>query len=608
MPISRSVLLAAGVAAGFLLQAPGAGAGTLLLAQAAADCSEAKAHFDISHEIDTPEAYQAHIDAFGNCPYADFARILKAKAEARAGAAAAAPATPAAPSAADAAAKALDALRAAKPATPNPPPAAPSPDEAAQALAQRFVERLDALAAEAGPKPPKISFDSARSEGADVVMSGLVIEQTGEGQKPQRLIFARATLKNPQSAADGTLTADALQLSQGVDVEPTAGGSWPDDPYGTTEKSALIGSVEVDGLVLGAPGAAAAADRIGPASFTSASLSDLTAYENGEPIFNLDRSQVQLGDVTGGVPSKFGFSLQGLTFTPEQLAKASDSELEAVKSFGYDSFVFDMGLNLSRDPAPQTLSIDNAAFGMRGAGEIAFTALLGHVDAAQMRQAAENPVAALMALPVDLRSAELRYTDQSLTEKVITAAAKSENIDRPLFAAAIPTVVGSALEQATGSKSFAEAVKAEAGAFVAAPKSIRLSVRPPQSLALTSLAMTAMGGAQPAVLMPLLSPSLSVNDRPAVPFVIGSAGPAAGLGGTATPRQAAENMMRGLLGGDADAEAIIVTDEAKDLDVSVRRAIQDYLRDGGYFSGRSDGVLGSATQAAIAAWRNGKGA
>ena len=66
---------------------------------------------------------------------------------------------------------------------------------------------------------------------------------------------------------------------------------------------------------------------------------------------------------------------------------------------------------------------------------------------------------------------------------------------------------------------------------------------------------------------------------------------------------AAENMMKGLALGYADAEELIVTGSGQIFEPPVRQAIQDYLRGAGFYRGRSDGVFGPATLQAITAWR-----
>ncbi|MCB8839528.1 hypothetical protein [Aurantimonas sp. VKM B-3413] len=190
------------------------------------DCGEAKAHFEIAREINTPDAYQAHIDEFANCPYASFARILRDKL----GGVAAAPAAPAAPAATAAPAPAVDAA----------PTLQPIPDEGLGSVSQNPFGSPPAAPAEPGTgtagnplgTPPATSDSGTASENpvGTPPPAAPAAPDSGTADNPFGATPApRATTDIGSGSRAPDPFAPEPGAQTGADTGPTA-----DDPFGAS--------------------------------------------------------------------------------------------------------------------------------------------------------------------------------------------------------------------------------------------------------------------------------------------------------------------------------------------------------------------------------------
>ncbi|MCE7026942.1 tetratricopeptide repeat protein [Jiella avicenniae] len=592
---SRRLALLAGVA--FLVAAPADA--DQLLAQAAADCREAKDHFEIARQIDTPEAYQAHIDAFGACPYASFARILQGQSEARAGrsgdgaAGASAVGTgaespapqlsqqPAAPMAPDdaetpppAAAEAplpaapmqagtapepqpqarepaapsvardpfsgaggtsagsdadprpvpIPAPDVAAPAAPSAPadagdvaaPQAPTvtpqvPTDEAKLLADTMVDRLNALQGASSQSGPRFRYDSAVLDQGDLFVTNLRLTKDDGQPNWSGFVAPSTVVLKPKLEADGTLTANSIFMTKSS-IRAT-------ERNGPNDRVATIASISILDPRLTAVGATPASDSLGPADLRGIDIRSVTGFDPTGELLTIAAIQLTTNGVSDGLPQSATFSIKNLAFTPEQMARITETSVGDFEGLGRDFFDFTLTTMMQRDTAAQNLKLTEVVEIGRE-GSLTVSTALGNFSPADVRAlvSAGNP-AALVGLGTSLEEAEVNFVNTSLVDKVLEIAAKGQNIDPPLFRAAIPTAARDAILGSTGNTTLAENAADALRAFLSDPRSLRLSIKPSGPVPLVGTAFALAGAADPLQQMALLSPTVSVNGGEPVPLL-----------------------------------------------------------------------------------------
>ncbi|ORE97859.1 SEL1-like repeat protein [Aurantimonas sp. 22II-16-19i] len=580
---SRRLALLAGAA--LLVAAPAHA--EQLIAQAASDCREAKDHFEIARQIGTPEAYQAHIDAFGACPYASFATILKGQVEAKdSGAAAASGAaeTPRpAPSdaAAGSAAPADDAMDEAAdgpapaappageggvadapspapgladdpfsdaagggetapepvaipdpdiaaPAVPAPPaagsaaagdvaaPGAPddaagAPTDAATLLADTLVDRLNALQGGSSTSGPRVRYDSAVLDSGDLFITNLRLTKDDGQPNWSGFVAPSVVVLKPAIEADGTFTASSIFMTK-TSIRAT-------EENGPNDRVATIASISILDPRLAAVGATPASDSLGPVDLRGIDIRSVIGFDPTGEILKIAAIQLTTNGVSDGLPQSATFSVKNLAFTPEQFARLTESRVADFQELGPDFFDFTFTTLMQRDTAKRDLKLTEVLEVGKEASLTLSVALAEFTPAdVRMVLAAKNP-AALVGVQASFDEAELNFANTSLVDKVLAIAARQQNIDAPLFRAAIPSAARDAIASATGNAALAETVANALRAFLDDPRSLRLSVKPQEPLPIVGTTFQIAAAADPVNELAMLSPSLSVNGGPAVPLM-----------------------------------------------------------------------------------------
>ena len=573
---SRRLALLAGAA--LLVAAPARA--EQLIAQAASDCREAKDHFEIARQIGTPEAYQAHIDVFGACPYASFATILKGQVEAKdSGAAAASGAaeTPrpapsdaaagAAPPADEAMDEAADGPAPAAPpageggvadvpspapglvgdpfsaaagggeaapepvAIPDPDIAAPAvpapaagdpaaagdfaapgaPTDAATLLADTLVDRLNALQGGASTSGPRVRYDSAVLDSGDLFITNLRLTKDDGEANWSGFVAPSVVVLKPVIEADGTFTASSIFMTK-TSIRAT-------EENGPNDRVATIASISILDPRLAAVGATPASDSLGPVDLRGIDIRSVIGFDPGGEILKVAAIQLTTNGVSDGLPQSATFSIKNLAFTPEQFARLTESSVADFQELGPDFFDFTFTTLMQRDTARRDLKLTEVLEVGKEAS-LTFSAALADFTPADVRMvlAAKNP-AALVGVQASFEEAELNFANTSLVDKVLAVAARQQNIDAPLFRAAIPSAARDAIAGATGNAALAESVANALRAFLDDPRSLRLSVKPQEPLPIVGTTFQIAGSADPVGELAMLSPSLSVNGGPAVPLL-----------------------------------------------------------------------------------------
>ncbi|MBO0905589.1 SEL1-like repeat protein [Jiella sonneratiae] len=583
---TRRLALLAGAA--FLAFAVPANADQIV-AQAAADCRDAKDHFEIARQINTPEAYQAHIDAFGTCPYASFARILKGQLtkdsaasapQPSGGAAGAGGAVPqdggsamqaepqpqpqptdggqASPNVAEdpfsgagagtggaaggAAAggdgeprpvpipepdtdiaapaggtPAGDAATSGDAASGNAPAAGPqAPTGDAKLLADTLVDRLNALEGPPSASGPRVRYDSAVLDQGDLFITNLRLTKDDGQPNWSGFVAPSAVVLKPKIEPDGTFTANSIFMTK-ASIRAT-------EQNGPNDRVATISSISILDPRLAAVGAAPASDSLGPVDMRGLDVRSVVGFAPTGEILKIAAIQLTTNGVSDGLPQSATFAVKNLAFTPEQMATLSGASLADFEGLGPDFFDFTFTTTMRRDTAARNLKLTEAV-AIGNEGSLTLSTGLANFTPADIRSviAAANP-AALLGVSATLESADLAFVNTSFVDKMIKVVARQQNIDPPLFKAAIPTAARDAVKGATGNDPLAEAVADALRQFLDDPRSIRLSVKPAQPAPIVGTAFQIAGSPDPVAGMAMLQPSLSVNDGPPVLLPLGEPG------------------------------------------------------------------------------------
>ena len=601
---SYRLALLAGVA---LLAAAPADAGQLL-AQAATDCREAKDHFEIARQIDTPEAYQAHIDAFGACPYASFARILQGQSEKKTGQSSEGgpsvspiapgtggpagsapqlsqqPAAPMAPNgtetppptaaeapASNGGAETMQDDAAAGPAPGTGEPAGPAvgqdpfsgaggataggidedprpvpipapdadiaapaaprvpagagdvaapqipavtpqaPTDEATLLADTLVDRLNALQGGSSQSGPRFLYDSAVLDQGDLFVTNLRLTKDDGQPNWSGFVAPSTVVLKPKLEADGTFSANSIFMTKSS-IRATEGN-------GPNDRVATIASISILDPRLAAIGATPAGDSLGPVDLRGLDIRSVLGFDPTGELLKIAAIQLTTNGVSDGLPQSATFSVKNLVFTPQQMATITESSVADFEGLGPDFFDFTLTTMMQRDTAARNLKVTEVLEVGRD-GSLTVSAALGDFSPADIRTllGAKNP-AALVGVGASLEEAEVNFVNTALVDKVLAIVAKAQNIDPPLFRAAIPTAARDAILGSTGNPTLAENAADALREFLGDPRSLRVAIKPAGPLPIIGTAFAVAGAADPMQQMAMLAPTVSVNGGQAVPLL-----------------------------------------------------------------------------------------
>ena len=110
---------------------------------------------------------------------------------------------------------------------------------------------------------------------------------------------------------------------------------------------------------------------------------------------------------------------------------------------------------------------------------------------------------------LSLEKARIRWTDASLTTRLLDAKAKEQGTDRATFAKQLKLMVPM-LTSAIGNKPFEQKITAAVGAYLDAPKSLTVKATPAAPLPLSQIMGAAMMA--PQSLPTVLSADVTAND------------------------------------------------------------------------------------------------
>ncbi|WAP70963.1 hypothetical protein [Jiella pelagia] len=367
--------------------------------------------------------------------------------------------------------------------------------------ASAFGERLKAVAAE---QNMTLAYDSATSEGDDVVLTGLTA--TSQGEEPAKL-------------GDVTFEGVTGSTAEGWKVARV-----PIDDVDVTEDEThtTVTGISIEGLEL------LPADRssLPPAKqmsalyFDKAGVETLSVEAKGTKVFDLSGMSIENtinDDDTFSSAFDFGsFNADFSTADPETVKTMGD--------LGYTKMSGGIEGSGSWDPKTGTLTLDPFEIDVENAGNLSFTYEMSGYTPAFIQsmqqisqQMAQNPDSnqnggmAMMGLmsQLSIGSADITFTDDSLTGKLLDYYAKQQGTTPDQLAQQLQAMLPVMLAQLNNPE-FQKKVSDAVATFLKDPQSLSISIDPESPVPAMQIMGAAMGA--PQTLPQVLSLEVTAND------------------------------------------------------------------------------------------------
>ncbi|TFF25587.1 hypothetical protein E3C22_09605 [Jiella endophytica] len=367
--------------------------------------------------------------------------------------------------------------------------------------ANAFGERLKAVAAS---QNMMVAYDSATSEGDNVVLKGMTLAPKGED--PAKL--GDITFEDVSGSTEEGWKVARVPIA---DIDVTEG-----------ESHTVVTGMSIEGVELlpaersGLP----AVKQLSEFYFDKAGLDKMTVEKNGAKVFDLSGVSVEntIND-DDTLSSDFNFGTFNADFT-----KADPEAAKTMTDLGYDTLTGSVEGSAGWDPKTGTLSLDPFDINVENAGNLSFTyEMAGYTPAFIQsmqqisKQMAENPEGnqnagmAMMGLmsQLSLGSADITFTDDSLTGKLLDYYAKKQGQTVDQLIAQVEQMVPAMLAQLQN-PDFQKQVSDAVSTFLKDPKSLSISIDPETPVPAMQIAGAAMGA--PQTLPQVLSLEVTAND------------------------------------------------------------------------------------------------
>ena len=367
--------------------------------------------------------------------------------------------------------------------------------------ANAFGERLKAAASASNMT---IAYDSAMSEGENVILKGMTFSPQGE--KPAKLgdiTFEDVT----GSTADGWKVARIPV----ADIDVTEGENR------TTATGISIEGVE---LLPADRSKLPAAKQFSEIYFEKAGLDTMTVEKNGAKVFDLKGVSFE-NTINDDETFSSDFNLG--TFNAD-FSKADPETAKTMTDLGYDTMSGTIEGSGDWDPKTGTMTLDPFDVNIENAGNLSFTFnMAGYTPAfiqsmqqisQQMKQnpdANQNSGMAMMGLmsQLSLGSADITFTDDSLTGKLLDYYAAKQGQTPDQLIQQVQQMVPAALAQLQNPE-FQQKTTDAVTTFLKDPKSLSISIDPETPVPAMQIMGAAMGA--PQTLPQVLSLDVTAND------------------------------------------------------------------------------------------------
>lgn len=319
------------------------------------------------------------------------------------------------------------------------------------------------------------------------------------------------TIKNTTEGKSSTLGVQTLTF---VGAKPTSDGGFTADEIGfdKLEIAESDGKLTIDHA--SATKVVARAPEV--VKKTNGLANMLEAFEmTGIVVVGEDKKTIPIvsvratsADWVDGMPRKGSLDIRGITVPIDP----KDDGAKELIALGYGTVSADVSISGSWDDKTGRLEVQQTTAGANMGGlEIALA--IGGLTPdviAKMRAAGEDQAKQLELLQgLTLEKARVRWSDASLTGRILSAQAKDQGVDVPTFTKQIKLMVPM-LVSMIGNKDFEGKITKAAGAYLDAPKSLTVTAKPAQPMPLAQLMGAAMMA--PQSLPTVLGADVTAND------------------------------------------------------------------------------------------------
>jgi len=366
--------------------------------------------------------------------------------------------------------------------------------------AQAFAERLKAVAAK---QNVDLSYDSAEAQGDNVILKGLTVSNGGEKGKIGDITFENVTGSTEQGWKVERIPIADIDVRE-KDMHTTVTGM-------TIEGVQLVGTAAKD---------VPAAMQFSDFYFDRAGVGSLNVEKNGQPVFKLSDASIANSIDDDGT---FSSDVDLGTFTTN-FANGDPEAAKTMHDIGYDTLTGTVGGSASWNPDTGVLNLDPFEIDVENAGDLSFSyAMSGYTPAfvksvqqvqEQMASSPDGKEAAGMAMmglmsQLSLNSAELVYTDDSLTDKLLTYFAQQNGQTREQMVQMLTGMMPVFLAYLQN-PDFQQEVSDALTTFLKDPQSLSISIEPDSPVPAMQIMGAVMGA--PQTLPTVLSLSVSAND------------------------------------------------------------------------------------------------
>lgn len=362
---------------------------------------------------------------------------------------------------------------------------APSPAFAGANM-DKVVEIFSNTLKAAGAKG--VDQDDVTGDDAKFTMSGVEIDTGVEGDS---FTIEEVTFIGAKPTADGGIQADEIDVS-GLEFNTEKGG--------TTAKT-----IKVMNYVSAAP------EKIKQPGGSRFDRLEATNIEVGDDKMTIPISYVLVtaGDYADNMPHKGSLEVKGLVVP----IKADDPQMAEVAALGYKELAFDASFKGSWDPKSGRAALEGLTVSAKDAATLQIAFAIGGLtpDVVKQLAAAKGDSNQTLGLiqGLTLESASIKVENSSLFERATDAAAKKQGTTKEALiqqGTAMVPVLLSQIQNAAFEKKISDAVTA----FVASPKSLTVTVAPPQPVPVPQI--IGVAGAAPQTLPDVLNADVKANN------------------------------------------------------------------------------------------------
>ncbi|WP_062116107.1 hypothetical protein [Aureimonas sp. AU40] len=351
---------------------------------------------------------------------------------------------------------------------------------------QAFADRLKAVMAD---QSTTLAYTGVSTDDDDVVLKGAQVTPKGEGAQPVSLgdiRFETVTGSTP----DGWRVA-RVQLA---DVDQSEDGT-----------RVTLSGIAAEGIQIKGTNDKAAA--LSPIFFDRAQINNVAVERQGKTVATVENGRVEnLPTAGGGYRANFGIG----RFLLDATAASDGPDPSPLVALGYPQLTGDLTGSGAWDPATGALTLDPLQLEVDNAGALSFSyTITGYTPSfiqslAQLSDqmkasqgASDGTGMAVIGLisQLYLRSAELSFTDRSLTGKLLDYYSAQNKQTRPELVDQLVSALPLALAYLQNPE-FQAQVTAAVRDFLQNPRTLNISIAPQNPIPATQILGAAMGAPQ----------------------------------------------------------------------------------------------------------------